>query len=142
MKLKLLLKEQLMSDSTQQYILRKPLKAFVENDQYDEACYAVVADDGLAWQFMDKESFDELFKFVDIPAIEKQLEQILDRLTDKHGWDDVGQELRDEALAEIKVLFGLENNQRQNFEPEEVASKIIDEQIEDEEERYRWGDDA
>ena len=87
-----------MSDSTQQWILRKPLKAFVENDQYDEACYAIVADDGLAWQFMDKESFDELFKPLDIPAIESDLEDIILELQN----DDVAT-----CINKILVLFGL-----------------------------------
>ena len=110
-----------MSD-TPEYILRKPLKAFVENDQYDEACYAVVADDGLAWQFMDKESFDELFKPLDIPAIEKQLEQILRKLTSDSyiiGWangknEPGGQNLdecRERTTTEVLALLGLENKE-------------------------------
>ena len=115
-----------MSDSTQQYILRKPLKAFVENDQYDEACYAVVADDGLAWQFMDKESFDELFKPLDIPAIEKQLDQIIKDSVDLGALllhAQVKKELTldecverqkvqiSDAVNQIKSLFGLENKE-------------------------------
>ena len=113
-----------MSDSTQQYILCKPLKAFVENDQYDEACYAVVADDGLAWQFMDKESFDELFKPLDIPAIEKQLETIvqvaMDEMMAKQDYwsgmtkEEVQKSIRDSAVAEVLVLFGLENKEEES----------------------------
>lgn len=117
-----------MSDSTQQYILRKPLKAFVENDQYDEACYAVVADDGLAWQFMDKESFDELFKPLDIPAIEKQLETKFEdaidcgyllgkaELAKVRTLDELVevQKIRIRQLTdEVLVLFGLENKEKQ-----------------------------
>ena len=114
-----------MSD-TPEYILRKPLKAFVENDQYDEACYAVVADDGLAWQFMDKESFDELFKPLNIPAIEKQLETKFEdaidcgyllgkaELAKVRTLDELVevQKIRIRQLTdEVLVLFGLENKE-------------------------------
>lgn len=56
---------------------------------------------------ISQETLDEHFAPLDVGALTTQLEKILDKLTDKNGWDDVGQELRDVALAEVLRVCGL-----------------------------------
>lgn len=92
----------MMSDSTQQYILKRQPKI----EMTDERIYFKLPW-GEWWTSRKEHESD----FVDVSVIDKQLEVILDKLSDRYGWDDVGRELRDEAFIEIKLLFGLENKE-------------------------------
>lgn len=52
------------------YVLAKPLKAFIEDNGEGEESYAFVSDDGMAFTFMDKDAFEELF----VPLEDKKRE--------------------------------------------------------------------
>lgn len=129
-----------MSDSTQQYILSKPVKAELVEWPTPAGCkpgdyskwhidVSHATNISTDYRTLDRESFEALFQPLDIPAIQKQLEEIIidvvgDCGYEKHefadapnlygGGDKLHENLnriRQEAVSEILVLFGLENKE-------------------------------
>ena len=117
----------LMSDSTQQYILAKPISRDRGTDDEDFGGYYVYTGESSdAHAFIYPDGFDELFVPLDISAIEKQLDNIIQGYGAREyqrGFEsgvkgepgdvpiprDKG--LDAETVAEILVLFGLENTE-------------------------------
>ena len=93
-----------MSDSTQQYILSKPLKP--HEVQY--------------WDYIfTKANFPGAFVPLDIPAIQKQLRDIVEKnhcgKPSSIEWlEAVRQEGLDETAKELLAVFGLENKETSN----------------------------
>lgn len=107
-----------MSDSTQQYILKKPIAIDVEkvfNGQVYELPFRQWGmKNGHAC--ISEETFDELFQLLDIPAIEKQLRDIVEKnhcgKPSSIEWiEAVRQEGLAETAKELLAVFGLEKEE-------------------------------
>lgn len=97
----------LMGDSTQQYMLRNSVTISDDMLLWGPSMVAVKVRDeqGIYQGSIGRELFERAFQPVDIPAIEKQLEQILEDF-----WQDDNKDLYD-SIDEIKAVFGLENKE-------------------------------
>lgn len=128
-----------MSDSTQQYILSRPVRiekwtrtnTNLLGDAYTTTDYEIrLKPSDPTQRHPDRFSFsqatyEEFFQLLDVPAIEKQLDDILRKLTSDSyiiGWANAknepgGQNLdecRERATTEVLALFGLENKENDN----------------------------
>lgn len=114
-----------MSDSIQQWILKQSIKAkkVYENTEDNLGTYTILKP--YIWDF-DPDDFEDLFELLDIPAIEKQLEQLLAPfifMSSQEGYygledNELFEKLNSEddtkvIVAEVLAVFGLENKETQ-----------------------------
>lgn len=114
-----------MSDSTQQYILKQPITIQSKFEDYKSYPSFVASNSEHAFE-LPKCPFDEVFVPLDIPAIQKQLDQIIEDSVDLGALllhAQVKKELTldecverqkvqiSDAVNQIKSLFGLENKE-------------------------------
>ena len=108
-----------MSDSTQQYILAKPISRDRGTDDEDFGGYYVYTGESSdAHAFIYPDGFDELFVPLDISAIQKQLEIAVDDFQQRRELSSmIGinsphyKNDRQKLIAEVLAVFGLENKE-------------------------------